>query len=550
MSSQLADFGCALVLKDDNHRGDGVEMSMKGTPLFMAPEMLLKRKCGRRVDVWSLGCAVLEMVTTRPPWADTFKHPVEIIAHFSENPGPPPLPSDLAPGLRQFLLACFTWDAQVRPSAQELCGHRYLRTPAGPAPGEGVCGPGDDIPLEEMDRASAVTRMRRCSSATLDLLAVQARQAALGVSIGGALAAFGTAPSGTFRPPSPRYGPGGIAAAAHSKRTPTRRRVYTESGMPPPESSAPVVPSGKAAAAASAAAAAAIVAGGAGSVGGGLGVATSAAGHAAGGTYGAEHTRRVSMSGGRSPPISPDKPRRPGRGSSSGALSAQAEEEGRIPGAYLASRLRTLGAVEGGGGSGGGGGCSIGCSRSSRSVSSSGDSSALADSVSASGGSIGVAEGVASGPSAAADAPAGVEEEEEIVLAPAYGDALVARKAAPTPRMPPLAGDILAANSAGKAGGGGAAAGDGEDPAVDNTPPPTVLPLEVRPLEIRRSVSAQTGVRPSWQALTRDADPARLLGLQQRGRSGGAPIKGIWEPTDAVPLSDKRGGGGGGDESR
>lgn len=223
---KLADFGCALVLKDDNSGGEGVEMSMKGTPLFMAPEMLLKRKCGRRVDIWSLGCAVLEMVTTRPPWADAFKHPIEIIAHFNENPGPPPLPTDLGPGLRNFLLQCFTWDPEVRPSASELCAHGYLQNRGLPTDGAEGSSPADDVPLEEMDRVSAVTRMRRCSSATLDLLAVQARQAALGVGIGGALAAFGTAPSGTFRPPSPRYGPGG--AAAH-KRTPTRRR------MPPPE---------------------------------------------------------------------------------------------------------------------------------------------------------------------------------------------------------------------------------------------------------------------------------------------------------------------------
>ncbi|CAM9799785.1 unnamed protein product, partial [Laminaria digitata] len=533
---QLADFGCALVLKDDNHGGDGVEMSMKGTPLFMAPEMLLKRKCGRRVDVWSLGCAVLEMVTTRPPWADTFKHPVEIIAHFSENPGPPPLPSDLAPGLRQFLLACFTWDAQVRPSAQELCGHRYLRAPAGPLPGDGGCGLGDDIPLEEMDRAAAVTRMRRCSSATLDLLAVQARQAALGVSIGGALAAFGTAPSGTFRPPSPRYGPGGIAAAAHSKRTPTRRRVYTESGMPPPESSAPVVASVKAAvaaaaaaAASSAAAAAAIAAGGGGSVGGGRGIATitgAAAAHAAAAASGAELARRLSMSGGgRSPPISPDKPRRPGRGSASGALAPATEEDRRIPGAYLPSRLRSLGVVEGGGGGG------VGSSGSSLSVNSSGDdssSSGVADSVSASGGSIG-AEGVVASSSPAAHAPAGEREAE--------GE--VSQKAAPTPRMPPVARDIVAASTVKAGGGGGGGEADGEalaeaDPVVDNTPPPTVLP----PLEIRRSVSAQP-TRTPWQAMTQEAEPASLLGLQQRRGSGGAPVKGIWDP--AVVVSD---GGG------
>lgn len=301
---------------------------MKGTPLFMAPEMLLKRKCGRRVDVWSLGCAVLEMVTTRPPWADAFKHPVEIIAHFSENPGPPPLPENLAPGLRHFLLSCFTWDAERRPSAQELCGHQYLQARAGPPAGDG--SPGEDMPLEEMDRVSAVTRMRRCSSATLDLLAVQARQVALGVS-NGALAAFGTAPSGTFRPPSPRYGPGGLAA--HCKRTPTRRRMYgpvgvAEMGPPqPPDSIAPAVTS-------------ALKLGGA--IGGGGTISEGQDGSATG----TDMKRVFSMPVTGSPPISPDKPRRPGRGCSGSSGSGTSEEEGRLSGPILPARLRSLGAVD------------------------------------------------------------------------------------------------------------------------------------------------------------------------------------------------------------
>lgn len=453
-------------------------MSMKGTPLFMAPEMLLKRKCGRRVDVWSLGCAVLEMVTTRPPWADAFKHPVEIIAHFSENPGPPPLPNDLAPGLRHFLMSCFTWDAELRPSANELLGHQYLQARAGPPMSDG--SPGDDVPLEEMDRVSAVTRMRRCSSATLDLLAVQARQAALGVSIGGALAAFGTAPSGTFRPPSPRYGPGGVGA--HSKRTPTRRRMYTEAGLPPPETLAPGIASAKAAA---------------------MAVSCSPA---LGPNPSAELTRRFSMPAVQSPPVSPEKPRRPGRGCSG---SFTLEEEGKVSsGQVYPARLRSLGR-------------GVDRSSSNRSIGS-GDSNG-------GGGSGGGGDGrQADSGSASSVSP----NPDEVVSASSPGGAAstndgTAHTAAPVPTMPPLVREVLGVTvEVVRTGGGGSDHGP-----VGDTPPPTV-----RPLELVRAVAGRPAETP-WPSTAQDAGVHALL--QPPRRVGVADPKGMWAASGV--MSDTRG---------
>lgn len=444
---------------------------MKGTPLFMAPEMLLKRKCGRRVDVWSLGCSVLEMVTTRPPWADAFKHPVEIIAHFSENPGPPPLPDNLAPGLRHFLLSCFTWDAESRPSAQELCAHQYLQARAGPPAADG--SPGDDVPLEEMDRVSAVTRMRRCSSATLDLLAVQARQAALGVSIG-ALAAFGTAPSGTFRPPSPRYGPGGLAA--HCKRTPTRRRMYgpigvSEMGPPqPPDSVAPAVAS-------------AVKSGGA--AGGG----TISEGQDSSAT-GPEMKRRFSLPVTGSPPVSPDKPRRPGRGFYGSSGSGTSEEEGRHSGPILPARLRSLGAVDRGG--------------SSRSIGSGDSGGGRADS-SAGSSELGGSGGAGGGGAGAVSSTASSRCKFVMPATPA------------TPAtIPPLVREGLGVTVE----GGRAAPGVDLGPASD-TPPPTVRPLELP--------------RTAWPGI---AQEVAANALQQRKGMRGA--KGMWGKVSV--LSDARGG--------
>ena len=41
---------------------------MQGTIAFTAPEVLRGEDYGRSSDVWSVGCCVVEMITTRPPW--------------------------------------------------------------------------------------------------------------------------------------------------------------------------------------------------------------------------------------------------------------------------------------------------------------------------------------------------------------------------------------------------------------------------------------------------------------------------------------------------
>jgi len=34
----------------------------------MAPELLFQKKHGRRIDIWSLGCVIIEMATGQHPW--------------------------------------------------------------------------------------------------------------------------------------------------------------------------------------------------------------------------------------------------------------------------------------------------------------------------------------------------------------------------------------------------------------------------------------------------------------------------------------------------
>ncbi|XWS49965.1 hypothetical protein CRYUN_Cryun12cG0047600 [Craigia yunnanensis] len=62
---KLADFGMAKHIT-----GSSCPFSLKGSPYWMAPEVIKNSNgCNLAVDIWSLGCTVLEMATTKPPWS-------------------------------------------------------------------------------------------------------------------------------------------------------------------------------------------------------------------------------------------------------------------------------------------------------------------------------------------------------------------------------------------------------------------------------------------------------------------------------------------------
>ena len=43
---------------------------MKGSPYWMAPEVVMRKGHSFSADVWSFGCVLIEMITSRPPWSD------------------------------------------------------------------------------------------------------------------------------------------------------------------------------------------------------------------------------------------------------------------------------------------------------------------------------------------------------------------------------------------------------------------------------------------------------------------------------------------------
>ncbi|CAA6653439.1 unnamed protein product [Spirodela intermedia] len=120
---KLADFGMAKHLS-----GASAVLSLKGTPYWMAPEVIqamMNQDVGYdlAVDIWSLGCTIIEIFTGKHPWqgfegaAAMFK-----VLHSS-----PCIPETLSAEGKDFLQHCFRRNPADRATASQLLEHPFIR---------------------------------------------------------------------------------------------------------------------------------------------------------------------------------------------------------------------------------------------------------------------------------------------------------------------------------------------------------------------------------------------------------------------------------------
>lgn len=102
--------------------------SLKGTPMYMSPEVITGKGRGRHgsMDIWSIGCVILEMVTGRRPWAN-LDNEWAIMYHIAAN-HVPQMPADdqASPECKMFLLRTLERDPARRPSAMELLSDPWI----------------------------------------------------------------------------------------------------------------------------------------------------------------------------------------------------------------------------------------------------------------------------------------------------------------------------------------------------------------------------------------------------------------------------------------
>nr|XP_061802625.1 LOW QUALITY PROTEIN: mitogen-activated protein kinase kinase kinase 2-like [Nerophis lumbriciformis] len=119
---KLGDFGASRRLQTICLSGTGIK-SVTGTPYWMSPEVISGEGYGRKADIWSVGCTVVEMLTQRPPWAEF--EAMAAIFKIATQPTNPVLPAHVSDHCREFLKRIFV-ETKQRPCADELLRHIFV----------------------------------------------------------------------------------------------------------------------------------------------------------------------------------------------------------------------------------------------------------------------------------------------------------------------------------------------------------------------------------------------------------------------------------------
>ena len=115
---KLCDFGFARSLS----AATAVVTSVKGTPLYMAPELVRERPYDHRADLWSLGVILYELFAGRPPFYTS-----SIVALVRAVVADPVvLPRGASPKFASLLSGLLTKDPASRLDWPDLLHHPFL----------------------------------------------------------------------------------------------------------------------------------------------------------------------------------------------------------------------------------------------------------------------------------------------------------------------------------------------------------------------------------------------------------------------------------------
>ncbi|KAF6728863.1 Serine/threonine-protein kinase 36 [Oryzias melastigma] len=115
---KLCDFGFARAMSASTL----VLTSIKGTPLYMSPELVEEKPYDHTADLWSLGCILYELHTGAPPfYTNSIFHLVQLIVKDQVK-----WPDTMSDACMSFLKGLLTKDPEKRLSWPDLLHHPFV----------------------------------------------------------------------------------------------------------------------------------------------------------------------------------------------------------------------------------------------------------------------------------------------------------------------------------------------------------------------------------------------------------------------------------------
>ncbi|XP_024941837.1 serine/threonine-protein kinase unc-51 [Cephus cinctus] len=136
---KIADFGFARFLQD------GVmAATLCGSPMYMAPEVIMSLQYDAKADLWSLGTIVFQCLTGKAPFQAHTPQALKLFYEKNANLGPK-IPAGTSPELSDLLMGLLRRNARDRMPFDEFFGHPFLQGPRespSPVPAELPASPG------------------------------------------------------------------------------------------------------------------------------------------------------------------------------------------------------------------------------------------------------------------------------------------------------------------------------------------------------------------------------------------------------------------------
>ncbi|CAI5723431.1 unnamed protein product [Hyaloperonospora brassicae] len=116
---KLCDFGFARAITNDA----SLVKSIKGTPLYMAPELLQEKPYNHTVDLWSLGVILYELAVGKPPfYTERIVLLIQMIVRDEVD-----YPSTMSVELQSFLKGLLNKDPAKRLKWPEILEHPFVQ---------------------------------------------------------------------------------------------------------------------------------------------------------------------------------------------------------------------------------------------------------------------------------------------------------------------------------------------------------------------------------------------------------------------------------------